>query len=266
MSHNNSFSALRDYLSVAPIARAIIRSREIELILSEKDFSGRIIDLGLGDGIFESILARHDLLIQFGIDHSFSVLKLAASAASSKLSAGDMEKLPIRNETCDGIISNCVLEHIDNLPSSISEMHRILKKNGKVLATVVTDRYPELLFWPRFFSKFGLKFFAKKYIAFIDEAFVHRRYPKTSEWKKFFEDSGFQVVKTVSYVGPRRQALMDIMLPFVGLGRVMRNFFGREIFLKRLWLAGFIERLLSSDEEKKSESDFANVFIMAVKK
>lgn len=44
----------------------------------------------------------------------------------------DMSKLPFNDQTVDLIICTSVLEHMVNTQAAIKEMHRVLKKNGKI--------------------------------------------------------------------------------------------------------------------------------------
>jgi len=49
---------------------------------------------------------------------------------------GDIHNLPIKSESADGILCMSVLEHIEDPKKAVSEMHRILKKDGILLGWV----------------------------------------------------------------------------------------------------------------------------------
>ncbi|WP_196598423.1 class I SAM-dependent methyltransferase [Pectinatus frisingensis] len=49
---------------------------------------------------------------------------------------GNAENLPFEDESVDVIISNAVLEHVDNLDKALSEMQRVLKPNGLVYVEI----------------------------------------------------------------------------------------------------------------------------------
>jgi SAM-dependent methyltransferase len=48
----------------------------------------------------------------------------------------DLEHLPIRKESLDGVISVAVLEHVTNPPAHVAEMLRVLKPGGRVLCFI----------------------------------------------------------------------------------------------------------------------------------
>lgn len=54
---------------------------------------------------------------------------------------GDIQALPIKSEAIDTIICNAVLEHIPEPQQAVNELHRILRKGGKLL-TYTAFLYP----------------------------------------------------------------------------------------------------------------------------
>src|SRR3989344_8872819 len=46
---------------------------------------------------------------------------------------GDVHNLPLKDESVSAILCNSVLEHLHDPPRAVEEMHRILKKGGKIL-------------------------------------------------------------------------------------------------------------------------------------
>jgi SAM-dependent methyltransferase len=63
---------------------------------------------------------------QTGHDHSFSEVDVFY----------DRKKIPFEAETFDAVFSGEVFEHIFNLEEMLDELHRVLKKDGKMLITV----------------------------------------------------------------------------------------------------------------------------------
>ena len=70
----------------------------------------------------------------------------------------DGHKFPFENNAYDYVISNEVLEHVFNPDEFLSEINRVLKKNGKMLITVpfVWDEHEQPYDFGRY-SSFGLK-------------------------------------------------------------------------------------------------------------
>jgi SAM-dependent methyltransferase len=255
---------LREYLRSAPLSRAVIRSRELELILAEAPSSGRVIDLGHGDGLFASVLLKHGFAVHVAMDRSLDELRRAKRMTALHLVVGDMERPPFRSGVFETALSNCVLEHVEDLPAVMRETARLLSPRGRAHLTVVTDRYEDLLFWPTLLRAAGLAKIARAYLDFLKEKFVHRRYIPVREWLAAAADAGFGVVRTVPYSCRRRQSVMDLCLPFVQVSRFLRDTIGREVLIPARWPAGFIYRALLEDGLRAE--DAANAFLVLEKK
>lgn len=96
-----------------------------------------ILDFGCGNGEVVQH-GRHQGLNMYGVD-SF-MRKGAKRILYEKNLLGDIvreikdKKIPFEDGFFDLIVSNQVLEHVDDLPGVLDEIHRVLKPNGKFLA------------------------------------------------------------------------------------------------------------------------------------
>ncbi len=251
---------LRAYLKIAPLSRALIRSRELELI-ADHGLQGRLLDLGHGDGHFAEILARAGVRIDVAMDISPEELQRARGKTDAHLVVGDMERLPFRRGAFDATLSNCVLEHVVDIDSAFREAAAILKPGGVFLTTVVTDRYELLLFWPRLLGRIGLRPLALRYLAYLQDRFVHRRYIPASSWVASATAAGFEETGRRYYAGPLRQMLMDLGLPGIQLGRIFRSLIGVEVISFLRWPAAPIRRWLMSEDADSDPRRFANVML-----
>lgn len=250
---------LREYLRVAPLSRALIRSEELGIFL-ERSLGGRVLDLGYGDGIFGELLIRHGFTSSVGIDHSLDELKKAKKRKSCPLIAADMERLPFRDGVFATAISNCVLEHIDDIDRALSEARRVLRPGGVFAASVVTDRYEDLLFWPTVFRKLRLEKFRSMYLAYVERKMYHRRYFTVNQWIETVRRNDLEVSDIQHYVSSRKQKLMDLFLPFVLLSRIIENITGRPVIIRGRWPGFVLSVLLGRRREEKA---FANLFFIA---
>lgn len=251
---------LRAYLRFAPLSRALIRSRELELIAAH-GLSGRILDLGHGDGYFARVLENAGIRIDVAMDLSLDELRRAKGRTRARLVVGDMERLPFRPGAFDAALSNCVLEHVEDIDAAFREAYRALRPGGVLLVTVVTDRYELLLFWPRLLGRLGLRGLASRYLAFLQDRFVHRRYIPAGEWVRSAEAAGLYEIDRCYYAGPRRQMLMDLGLPGVQAGRFFRALIGREVILGLRWPAGLLRRFFAAEDAGRDPRFFANVML-----
>ena len=99
------------------------------------------LDFGCGSGVlFRDTLARFDRVI--GVD----LVLTAAKALVSELSLTDVSLLTppeadaaVANGSVDGIIAAEVLEHVDDLPPTLTQFKNWLKPGGKLLVSLPTE-------------------------------------------------------------------------------------------------------------------------------
>lgn len=98
-----------------------------------------VLDLGSGAG-FDAFLAakkvgEHGRVI--GVDMTKEMVKKARENAKKygyknvEFKLGDIEKLPLRKNLVDVVISNCVINLAPNKDKVFSEAYRVLKKGGR---------------------------------------------------------------------------------------------------------------------------------------
>lgn len=256
---------LRAYLRVGPLARALIRSREVAL-LAGAGLAAPLVDLGHGDGVFAAELARAGVETAVGVDRDIGELRRARAAATAhgariRLVAADLARLPFRTGAFASALSNCVLEHVEGVEAALRETARVVRPGGRIAATVVGDRYLALLARPRLLRALGLDGLARRYEDLVTRLFVHRRYWSAEEWRAAFERAGLRVVSTRPYVSPRRQAAMDLALPFALWAHLVRRLLGRFVLLPGRWNAVPLERLVGPEPGDQGEG--ANVLLIA---
>jgi ubiquinone/menaquinone biosynthesis C-methylase UbiE len=87
-----------------------------------------LLVVGCGEGIEAAILAQKLNAEVTGIDIEDNFDERALQFA--KLQKGDAENLAFADETFDFVFSYHALEHIENPEKALSEIHRVLRKNG----------------------------------------------------------------------------------------------------------------------------------------
>lgn len=98
----------------------------------------KILDIGVGDGVYESLLDKNTRkkCKLFGIDISKSQLNRTRQYIDeTKLVDVDHEKIPYPANSFDIIIISEVLEHLFFPEHVLDEAQRLLKKNGYLLLT-----------------------------------------------------------------------------------------------------------------------------------
>lgn len=157
-----------------------------------------VVDLGSGAGndafVVRSIVGDHGQVI--GIDFAGAMLTKARDNARKlgfgnvSFLKGDIEEMPIDDETADVIISNCVLNLVPDKAKAFSEMFRVIKKGGHFCVSdiVLQGELPEELIKE-----------AEMYAGCIASAIQKNNY------LKFIENTGFKSIEI--------KKTKDIILP-----------------------------------------------------
>ncbi len=92
-------------------------------------FSGRLMDLGCGTKPYRSLFTVDEYI---GVDYSNEGHPHEGEPVDVFY---DGKTLPFPAEHFDGVFSSEVFEHIFNLEEILAEVHRVMKKGGKMLFT-----------------------------------------------------------------------------------------------------------------------------------
>lgn len=103
-----------------------------------------VLDLGCGDGRFFHLCFPR-IKRAWGVDIDPRAVELAKqSGVYREVYETSADQLPFEDETFESVFSNCAMEHMDNIDGVLGEIHRVLRKNGKALFSVVTDKLVEM--------------------------------------------------------------------------------------------------------------------------
>ncbi len=203
---------LRGYIEHAPTALALERSLECALF-STKELKHPILDIGSGDGLFALNCFEHK--IDVGIDPSQIEIE-----ASSKLDVyGELiccfgNEIPKEDKSFPSIISNSVLEHIEDLEPVIREARRLIADNGQMIVTVPIDEFEQASIFVRILQAMGMKSLAKTVRRKYNSFWRHYHAPSEGEWAKMFERNGFEVQSQILYCPKNTATFNDVMAPF----------------------------------------------------
>jgi NADH dehydrogenase [ubiquinone] 1 alpha subcomplex assembly factor 5 len=96
------------------------------------------LDLGChGGDMAAHIPARSDVQTLINCDLSSSMAALARSNNGAASLASDEELLPFKEQSLDLVVSNLSLHWINDLPGTLSQIYRALKRDGLFLATML---------------------------------------------------------------------------------------------------------------------------------
>lgn len=89
-----------------------------------------VLDIG-GGGRFTKWLSKYKNLFE---NCDYKTMDFDDSTGADIV--GDIHNIPIKDESIDAIICSSVLEHVENPIISVREIHRILKKGGKLFVHI----------------------------------------------------------------------------------------------------------------------------------
>lgn len=156
-----------------------------------------MLDIGCGDGAFLKLVWPSIKKVT-GIDISPEAVQLAKnSGVYSDVHLCAADKLALPPSSFASAFANCSLEHMDNLPTILTNVHRSLKPSGKFLLSVVTEKFIEWSPLPLLIKEMGEQPLSAKLLT------EHIRYhhlvnPLPIEtWKQELEKAGFKVLHCI---------------------------------------------------------------------
>lgn len=116
-----------------------------------EEISGKTLDVGCGTKPYEKYFNSSEYI---GLEKDTTIHKEVSKADFFY----DGNKFPFNDNEFDSIVTNQVFEHVFNPDQFLSEINRVLKKDGKLLMTVpfVWDEHEQPYDFARY-SSFGLK-------------------------------------------------------------------------------------------------------------
>ncbi len=136
--YNEYWSRHRPYgrFKTARVARIIEYLSEIK----KKRIGSEILDLGCGDG--RSVPIWNVFGRATGIDLSAAAVEQAGrNFPGLKFVCGDAVHSPFEDNSFDIVISQEVVEHIENQTAYVDECHRLLRKDGYLVLTTPNKYY-----------------------------------------------------------------------------------------------------------------------------
>lgn len=220
---------LSEYLSIAPASLALIRANEC-YELSQLRFPRPVLDVGCGDGLFVSQLFREPL--DAGIDlNSGEVARARQSGMYLQAEMASATDIPFPDETFASVFSNGVLEHIVELPAALAEIARVLRKDGRLIATTPCAHFSEFI----------------RLSTLSNRVFAHHNLMEAEGWARHLAAAGLKLVESRHYNSPAAVRAHQWLIPLSVGSVIMRRTTGRwtsSAALRRSFLAPFWARVL----------------------
>ncbi len=218
----------RHYLDSTPIAMAFWRSAECYRFSKEK-LRHPVLDVGCGDGFLVKVAFGERL--EAGIDLDPEEVERAVQSGSyQKALCASATDLPFPAKSFQTVISNCVLEHIPDIDTTLREIRRVLKPGGRLLFTVPSECYTNGSFFRGLLTGMGFAGLGKLYIDRLNGLFRHHHVDDAKTWKKRLGKAGFKMERA-DYIIPLKAFHAYERWMFAAVpSKLLKKFTGRWVF------------------------------------
>lgn len=165
------------------------RAQEVTLFRRNlMPFSGRVLDLGCGDGIFGRLAGFPDDAVGVDYDNaSLAARRLLLPEAESLW--GDAGNLSLETASISACVSNSVFEHLPDLPACFREIRRVLVPGGELMFTMTLGSFSDHL--RRGSGRWDAAFWLGH--------FGHNSEPTRAQLLDLMKRSEFEVTQVVDY-------------------------------------------------------------------
>ena len=110
-----------------------VQRERVDVAVSMIGSGGTVLDIGCGDAAIGELMRKNGNTV-VGLDFP-AVIRTATEKKEISLVAGEASNLPFANESFTAIFAGEIIEHLLNVTKFLGDIHRILKKDGKLVVT-----------------------------------------------------------------------------------------------------------------------------------
>jgi ubiquinone/menaquinone biosynthesis C-methylase UbiE len=240
---------IEDYLKQASLAHTLPRMSEC-LVLRRFKLEPPVLDVGCGEGVFSRICLGKEK-IDVGLDPDEQAVRLAEKSGGYKrVVVSGAEKMPFKDGSFKTVISNSVLEHIEDVEGVFKEVRRVLKTGGRFILLVPDKKASEYFFYALVLEKLRLKRLAKGYIRFKNRLYRYVHLEKREFWEVKARKAGFKVEGVTGFISPTMVKWIDFLSPLALADYVLRKAFGRSFVFRPEFIARWLAKLLVKQAEE----------------
>lgn len=149
--------------------------------------NAHLLEIGCGMGYLSEVASEYFSYV--GTDITLIPLQAARSRDGSiDYVQGDALRLAFRSEVFDVVVAFDILEHTERPENAVAEAHRILKKDGCIIATVPNTR------------SFGnrIKRTNRDLVPSMYRDPTHVSLLPPEKWTELFRNSGFTIIRSIT--------------------------------------------------------------------
>jgi SAM-dependent methyltransferase len=169
-------------------SHALWRAQELSLFEERKALArAPILDFGCGDGAFAKVVFES---VEIGIDCDPESLRMAKCIGTyCTLAECGPATIPVGDGAAGTVISNSVLEHVDDLGAVLRELHRVLAPGGALMFTAPSAEYTAQM----------ARYFGRAEADRINRLSTHRNLLTPAQWRERLAHAGFSVEELIEY-------------------------------------------------------------------
>ena len=126
-----------------------------------------------------------------------------AAASFHSVSLADGARLPYADAAFSTVMCNSVLAHVDDLPGCLAECRRVLRAEGRLVATVPTPRFHGWFAPARVLTAIGLGRLARTLTDRYDREWHQVNVLDRADWQARLEGAGLRLDRWVEYFDRR---------------------------------------------------------------
>jgi len=248
------------YSRLAPVSLFLIRAKESELF-ARYIYERPVLDIGCGEASFAKNLFNGQ--IDAGIDINEKNAHTARkSRAYKEVYCAKAEDIPFAGSTFRTVISNCVLEHVQDIDRSLREIHRVLMPGGLAYLSVATPLFSESMsFGDVVNKKFGVRIMAG--VRMLDYFFHHNHCLSAAEWMARINRAGLVIKETHPYLSPQLLHLMGGFFVFSAPSFIWKRTMNRWRLFPQLDRPKILMKFIRRYYEKTSDEAACFFFVVS---
>lgn len=255
---------LRAHLEEVPAFRALLRGIECRLFEDAGPLEEPVLDLGCGDGHFASMAfadTEGTAPLFTGIDPDENMVHEASDRGVYQHPlAASATRIPFPDNFFNTVVANCVVEHIPDIESVLSETARVLKPGGRFIFGVPSHRFKDMLLGTSVFRSLGIESLADAYGNWFNRHSEHYHTDDPETWHRRLNAHGFDVEEWEYYMSPAGHRAFDLA-HYLGLPRlVSRKLTGKWVAFPNPISNALFERWLRPYYESKPAGEGPYIF------
>jgi SAM-dependent methyltransferase len=217
----SAVETLHAAMRVYPMDPGLALHRATEAMLMPATLVAPVLDLGCHDGTFTRLAVAGRVTGRglFGCDRSPAI---GDESPFDGLVTAEASRLPFAPATFASVVCNSVLAHVADLDAALAEIRRVLRRGGRLVASVPTPRFHALRASCRVVRGVAGTRAAARMARRYDRRWEQRHLLEREAWRVRLAVAGFHLERWTEYLGGRSGVVWSALFAATrcGVGRL----------------------------------------------